>query len=247
MRAGETCPGWPRGALTSVLATALALCAWAVALEPGLALGPAYLPKALAAYGLIATLVLMNLETHRPCERFGSANQLTLARAALVALLVGLLGEAPTATLAWSAAAIALLVGALDGLDGRLARGSGLASDFGARFDMETDALLIAVLALLAWQLDKAGPWVLLAGLMRYGFLAAGALLPWLRRPLPPSRRRQRVCVLQVLTLVVCLLPALPAPGSAAVAACGLATLAYSFALDILWLARQAEAAGATR
>ena len=45
------------------------------------------------------------------------------------------------------------------------------ASSFGARFDMETDALLILVLAALVWQHGKAGPWILAAGLMRYAFV----------------------------------------------------------------------------
>jgi phosphatidylglycerophosphate synthase len=38
---------------------------------------------------------------------------------------------------------------ALDGLDGWLARRFGLASAYGARFDMEVDGFLILVLALL--------------------------------------------------------------------------------------------------
>ena len=40
----------------------------------------------------------------------------------------------------------------LDGVDGRLARKYGASSRFGARFDMEVDAVLICVLALLAWR-----------------------------------------------------------------------------------------------
>jgi hypothetical protein len=63
-------------------------------------------------------------------------------------------------------------------------------------------------------------------------------LLPWLRRPLPPSRRRQAVCVVQGVTLLLCLLP----PVSAALAslAAGLALLALlaSFAADVIHLAR---------
>ena len=52
-----------------------------------------------------------------------------------------------------------------------------MTSAFGARFDMEVDALLIQVLAVLAWQWDKAGPWVLMSGLLRYVFVAAGWVL----------------------------------------------------------------------
>jgi phosphatidylglycerophosphate synthase len=105
---------------------------------------------------------------------------------------------------------------------------------------METDALLVAVLALLAYALGKAGPWVLAAGLLRYLFVGAGYLWPWLSHPLPPSRRRQAVCVVQVLTLTLALAPALPSTWSGPLAAAGLGLLCYSFAVDTLWLAREA-------
>ena len=72
---------------------------------------------------------------------------------------------------------------ALDGLDGRAARGQGLASAFGARFDMEVDALVILALAAIAAGLGKAGPWVLALGLVRYGFVVAGWLAPMARAP----------------------------------------------------------------
>ena len=62
---------------------------------------------------------------------------------------------------------------------------------FGARFDLEIDAWLILVLALLVWQSGRVGPWVLAIGLMRYVFVLASWYLPALRGPLPPSRRRQ--------------------------------------------------------
>ena len=78
---------------------------------------------------------------------------------------------APVAALAM---ALATVVAVLDGIDGWLARRTGMASDFGARFDMETDAALIMVLALLAWQFGKAGVWVLASGLLRYALRRRG-------------------------------------------------------------------------
>ena len=66
-----------------------------------------------------------------------------------------------------------------------------MSSAFGARFDMEVDALLILALSVLAWHHGEAGAWVLLSGLIRYGFLAAGWTWSWMQRALPPSRRRQ--------------------------------------------------------
>jgi phosphatidylglycerophosphate synthase len=128
----------------------------------------------------------------------------------------------------------------LDGVDGWLARRTGTASAFGARFDLETDALLIAVLALLLWQAQKAGLWVLGAGALRYVFMGAGYLLPWLRRPLPYSRRRQTVCVVQTAAFIVALSPLVSTRWAALPAGVGLLLLTASFAVDTLWLARRA-------
>ena len=114
-----------------------------------------------------------------------------------------------------------------------------MTSEFGARFDMETDALLILVLSALVWQHEKAGVWVLLCGLMRYGFVAAGWLLPWLAQPLRSTWRGKAVAVGQVLGLASALAPVVPVPLSTLVAGCALATLAWSFATDVCWLSRQ--------
>ena len=217
----------------------------AFGLVRALGLSSTLVPKALAAFGLVLLVLLLFLPLHRPRSRLGPANQVTLLRGVLAAVLAALAGEeageASGAALAWSAFAFALIAAALDGVDGRLARRLGWASPFGARFDMEVDALLVAGLAVLLWTLDRAGPWILAAGAMRYLFVAAGTLWPWLRHPLPASRRRQAVCVVQVLTLTLALAPVLPPLWSATAAAFGLGLLCYSFAVDILWLARRAD------
>jgi phosphatidylglycerophosphate synthase len=214
----------------------------ALLLAQALGLGAAYPLKAAVAYALVLALFAF-LPDHLPHQRLGPANQVTLGRGVLTALLAGLLGEGSGAAVAWTALGLALAAEALDGVDGWLARRRGWVSAFGARFDMETDALLTLVLALLVWSLDKAGAWVLAAGLMRYAFVAAGHWLPWLAHPLPPSRRRKAVCVVQVLTLTLALVPLLPAGPSAALAAAGLTLLTYSFAVDLLWLGRWARPA----
>ena len=56
---------------------------------------------------------------------------------------------------------------------------------------MEVDALLIQVLAILAWQWDKAGAWILVSGLLRYGFVAAGWVWTWMQAPHPAQPRSQ--------------------------------------------------------
>lgn len=62
---------------------------------------------------------------------------------------------------------------ALDGLDGMLARRSGQSSEFGAEFDMETDAFMTAVASLVAVDVGCVGRWMLLVGGMRYLFVVA--------------------------------------------------------------------------
>jgi phosphatidylglycerophosphate synthase len=167
-------------------------------------------------------------------------NHVTAIRAAIVVYLASLIFVPPYPSILWSAVAAATLAAVLDGVDGWLARRSGMASEFGARFDMEVDALLILVLAMLVWWWQRAGAWVLLAGLLRYLFVAAGWLLPWMRRPLTPTRRARVICVVQIVTLIVAIAPIIPRPLSAPVAAAGLLALSYSFVVDTvrLWRSR---------
>ncbi len=191
-----------------------------------------------AAFLLGLAAVLIPLPTHHPHAHFGAANLVTLLRAALAALLLGFVGADTQPSLAWSAVGIATIAAILDAVDGPLARRQGLNSAFGARFDMETDAALVMILSILVWQFDKAGPWVLASGLMRYSFVVAGWPMPWLRGTLPLSTRRQAICVAQVIILIVSLAPVVPLNASAALAAIGLVALAGSFAIDVGWLAR---------
>jgi len=197
--------------------------------------------KALAVFATAFALVLAGLAAHAPNARFGVANRVTLARLALVALLAALVGEPQADAIAWGSIVLASGAALLDALDGPLARHDGLASDFGARFDMETDALLVLVLSLLVLHFDKAGAWVLAAGLMRYLFVLAALPWPWLARALPPSQRRKTVCVVQITSLIVCLGPIVTLPWSRALAAASLALLAASFTTDIAWLLRHRQ------
>ena len=203
--------------------------------------GTAPITLALAACAAAAAALAVGrgvlLRTH-PFDSLGAANRITLIRAGLVVLLMGVLLQPAAVATAWLAVAIASVAALLDAFDGPAARRSGMASRFGARFDMETDALLILVLSVLVWRWDRAGAWVLLSGLMRYGFVLAGRALPWLRGELAPSRRRQTVSVVQGVGLILCLVPWLPVPASTAIAAFSLASLCYSFGVDCRALAR---------
>lgn len=200
-----------------------------------------YVPKALAVFGAAAAFMWRGLPAHAPLPRFGAANALTLFRLSLIALLAAGAGEAIAgdAPVAWAAVVIATVAAVLDAVDGPIARRRGEASAFGARFDMETDALLIAVLSVLVLQLGQAGAWVLAAGAMRYAFVAAAAVWSWLSQPLFPSLRRKVVCVVQIVSLIVCLGPIIDPWLSRLIAGAGLLALVYSFAVDIVWLARR--------
>jgi hypothetical protein len=46
------------------------------------------------------------------------------------------------------------------------------------------------------------------------------------------------VCVVQVVALIAALVPRVGSPAASAIAAAGLAALAWSFLVDILWLWR---------
>jgi len=232
----------------AVAAVAGATFAVAVSIDALVATDAGFVRRALALLCVGGAVVLALAARHLDAPSFGAANVVTLARGALTLLLVAVLTApatakaVPAAAAGWLLVALALPAVILDGFDGRLARARGEASAFGARFDMETDALLILVLAALAWQYGKAGAWILLAGLARYLFVAASYVSPWLSRALPPSRRRQTVCIVQIGTLIACVSPVVPRPASDGVALVGLALLVWSFTLDVAWLARQPRA-----
>jgi phosphatidylglycerophosphate synthase len=202
--------------------------------------------KSAAILGTGAVLVLWGLPEHHPFHSIGLANQATLARGVLVVMLAALLGEHSDSLIQGVALAVAAIAAILDGVDGWLARKTHMSSRFGARFDMETDALLIFVLAALAWQLDKAGAWVLWSGLLRYGFVLAGVALPWLRAPLLPSFRRKAVAVLQAVALLIVIAPFVPPSVSEPIAGAALLALTLSFLVDVTWLKRHATRAEAS-
>ncbi|GGY85444.1 CDP-alcohol phosphatidyltransferase family protein [Marinobacter zhanjiangensis] len=198
------------------------------------------LPLALAGllYAGLTVLLITGLTLSR--SRFGPADRVTLGRAVLVLFLTSLTFQPGLLQqLAWPYALLCLAALSMDGVDGYVARRTGTASDFGARFDMELDAFFILMLCLATMILGKAGPWVLLIGLMRYGFVIAGWHWKWLNSPLPESFRRKTVCVWQLVTLMVALLPLTPDLLAHATLMIALALLSWSFAIDIRYLYQQ--------
>jgi len=174
------------GDLASALALALAAVGgtWWFSGVPA-----SYVLVGVALYGALAALILRTLPAGLPGPGLGAANRVTLARAALavpvfaLALHPGAL-EAPTL---WCVISLSTVAMVLDGVDGRIARRTGSQSAFGARFDMELDAALIMALCVLVWRSGKVDAWILLIGLMRYAFVAAGWVWPALTAELPPQ------------------------------------------------------------
>lgn len=213
---------------------ALVLSGW---LLPGLLPGPLNWGVAIFGYALIGGLVT----TYWPHGLLGWANRVTLARAVLVALVAGALANHAFMTAIWLWLAIAVLALLLDGVDGWLARRTQSVSPFGARFDMELDALLIMLLCVGLW-LESISGWVVLIGGMRYLFVAAGWWFTWLTKPLFASIRRKTVCVWQVVALLLALTPQTSSGVAEMLALSALLSLTYSFGIDARWLYRQAHA-----
>jgi phosphatidylglycerophosphate synthase len=201
--------------------------------------GADYIRRSLTFFIAAALLAMGRVGAHHPFPRFGAANFVTMLRVALVAGVAGLIGELPSQAIARLGVAAVVIVAVLDGVDGWLARRSKEISPFGARFDMEVDAALILILSILVWLHGKAGPWVIACGLMRYAFVAAGWVLTWLAGPLRSTIRGKTVAIAQFFGLGAALLPVVPVPLSNAIAGVTLATLVWSFGVDIAWLKRQ--------
>lgn len=192
----------------------------------------------LMLYGLAGVILVTRVGRFHTAPRFGIANVLTLIRLAVTCILAafavefGRSGAADDAVM-WMLFALAAAAVIIDGLDGFAARRLGLASAFGARFDMEVDAFLILVLSAIAFAVGKAGPWVIASGLLRYVYVLAAMALPALSRPLAPAWRRKAIAVIQGATLTALLSPLIQPPESTLAALIALALLIYSFGVDI--------------
>ncbi|MFF9089040.1 CDP-alcohol phosphatidyltransferase family protein [Streptomyces sp. NPDC014991] len=190
-----------------------------------------------------ATWAVLSRALHRSrLSSFGPANRVTLGRTTLVGGVTALVADsfesAPPVTLLAALTAVALL---LDGVDGKVARHTGTSSALGARFDMEVDAFLILVLSVYVSR--HLGPWVLLIGGMRYAFVAAARVAPWLNAPLPPSFARKTVAAVQGVCLLLAGSGLLPHAANLAVVLPALGSLLWSFGRDVLWLWRNSRTA----
>ncbi len=217
-------------------------------LSTALGLGPAgWLTGLVFALATWAVLTRALRRTRPPS--FGPANRVTLGRTVLVGGVTALVAdslrsaqEGPPVTLFVGLTTVALI---LDGVDGKVARRTGTTTALGARFDMEVDAFLILVLSV--YVSTSLGPWVLASGLMRYVFVAAARVLPWLNGALPHSMARKTVAAVQGVVLLAAASGWLPYAVALALVAVALGSLVWSFGRDVGWLWRTRETLTGTR
>lgn len=187
---------------------------------------------------------------------FGLANLVTLGRVVGTCWVIGLTLQALLGWLSETGLTVMIIIGScclvLDGVDGTVARARGEASPFGARFDVETDAVLLLALSVTVPMLGFAGWWVVAIGLMRYAYVTAAVIGPRpvrvaLQIPLPYRYSAKIVAVIQAIALLLVLILGLI--GVAAIAPAvpnllllgALAALCWSFGHDVIWQLRAAS------
>jgi phosphatidylglycerophosphate synthase len=120
----------------------------------------------------------------------------------------------------------------LDGIDGWVARRLGAASAFGAKFDMETDALLVAVLGVVLLAEKRLGAWALIPGSLRYVY-AVAIRVTRARGEAPRSRFGRYVFAILVASFASSIWPVAPAHRFLSAAASALTV--FSFARSAYW------------
>lgn len=196
------------------------------------------------AYLLISTTLLTVGLARRSMARLGAANAVTATRSMLVGLVTALTVTSFTQLApAWAVVALTVPALLLDAVDGWVARRTRDESALGARFDMEVDAFLLLVLG--AFVAPTLGWWVLAIGLMRYAYVAAGWMLPWLSATVPPRYWRKVVTAVCGIALTLGASGFAPQPVAIVAIAIALALLVESFGRDVIWLFRNRSGATA--
>jgi phosphatidylglycerophosphate synthase len=208
-------------ALLAALGTTveMGLSAWAVGL----------------ACGALVSLAVARGVVGAGARALGPADLITLSRATLGCAIAAVVAHAyPDGSARRTLVVLAVVALLLDATDGLVARRTGTSSTFGARFDGEADAFLLMVLSV--YVAPAVGWWVLAIGGARYAFGAAGWVLPWMCRQLPPRYWRKVVAAVQGVVLTWAAAEVAPPTVVAFGLALALALLGESFGRDVLWL-----------
>lgn len=155
-------------------------------------------------------------------------------------------GPAPAPRRTPARAATITLAVALDAVDGAVARRTGQVTSRGGRFDLEADAVAVAVLSAMMLHLTR---WAVVPGSLRYLFGAARWLVPPLRGDLAPNRARRAVAAGAMASMAASTWPFVPERAARMLvmgAACGLLA---SFGKDTVCLLRDdlSDAGGTPR
>ena len=119
----------------------------------------------------------------------GVANGLTALRGLLLLGLVVASSVLPR----YAFLILGIIILVIDGLDGYYARKHNTVSAFGDVFDKEIDALFVLTFGVLIVDKHLAGSWILLPGLLRYGYVIGLSFLERRPSPVGKSFRRQFV------------------------------------------------------
>jgi phosphatidylglycerophosphate synthase len=189
------------------------------------------LPSLIGVCGILSLsfLVVKTRGRWTPRGRFGAANAITALRSFFI---IGLLPRSDRQA-GWMLAATAVAILLLDAADGWMARRLGDEGPFGARYDMETDALFVLALAVALMIRQIAGPWVLLAGFWRYLYVLAPLIAPNAGREVPRALFYRLAYVLMVLSFLLALV--LPGAWPSRLALLGTASVSASF-LRSFWV-----------
>ncbi|MFW6291634.1 MAG: FkbM family methyltransferase [Spirochaetota bacterium] len=161
-------------------------------------------------------------EAGRPAKR--PANVVTSVRLLVaLALLAGLAFPVLPPGVLLLLVVLAIVGEATDFLDGLLARRLGPTA-FGAKLDMETDALFILALSLFAVHWFALPAWIAAAGLLRYLVAIPFLLMPEPRFPRPFAIFAKSACAVSAVLLVAAILPADVMPAALRLGAASVAT-----------------------
>jgi phosphatidylglycerophosphate synthase len=141
----------------------------------------------------------------------GLANYLTIFRGLLICGLTGFIFlTPPEVRLGWIPGSLYIAVLMMDCLDGYVARLRSETSIFGEFLDRDFDALGTLIGVILAAHYAKVPDWYVIVGVAYYVFTFGG----WLRKkigrplyPLPASRYRRYISVLQSVFIATAILP----------------------------------------
>jgi phosphatidylglycerophosphate synthase len=176
-----------------------------------------------------ASLLFVTRGAHTPSGAFGFGNAVT----ALRFLLASAIGLAPANIPTWLLGVATLVLFALDGLDGYIAKRRGENSEFGAYFDMETDAYFVLLAGIALLLRGRFGAWILVVGLLRYAYVLCLALFPARRGDMPRYSFGRHAFTALMLGLIVGMLVGAPVGTVATALGCGLVTA--SFAWSFYW------------